>query len=83
MALKWCRKCGELLPYTRFFSSKRSLDGLQASCRGCWEAAGLHFDYTFRAAKVSVSKAKKRGRPMKRRPYRSKHNPDGLPPEER
>lgn len=82
MALKLCSCCKTLVPMTNFFASKRNRDGLQGACKGCFAIHDKRYQARM-ARELSIKKAKKRGRPMKRRPYRTRHNPDGLLPEDR
>jgi hypothetical protein len=67
---------------TQFFASKRNRDGLQGACKACFAIHDKRYQARL-AREISIRKAKKRGRPMKRRPYRSRHNPDGLMPDDR
>mgnify|MGYP003347243206 CR=1 FL=1 len=82
LALKLCSCCHVLTPMTQFFASKRNRDGLQGACKACFAIHDKRYQARL-AREISIRKAKKRGRPMKRRPYRSRHNPDGLMPDDR
>ena len=82
LALKLCSCCHVLTPMTQFFASKRNRDGLQGACKACFAIHDKRYQARM-AREISIRKAKKRGRPMKRRPYRSRHNPNGLMPDER
>lgn len=82
VALKLCYCCKELVPMTQFYATPRNKDGLQGSCIPCFNRHGLYYRMS-RLKQISAKRAKKRGRPMKRRAYKTKYNPLGLPPEQR
>lgn len=92
--LKWCNKCAALHPLEQFWANRSSRDGYHWICKDASReyrqnrrAAELRYSREYHAAhaeEISIRRALERQAAAKlyskaSRPYRTKHNPLGLP----